>query len=203
MDRPTNSLGRVRLPRALVAVLLAAAVLPVAAVAQDAAAPVPPVQQGAAPEPTPAGRPTSSAGAPSEAARLEAQALGKLLGFGDQTASLLATVRLEIIQQLASSNNRRLDDTARIIDDVIMPDFRAELAKLDAALVDVWASNFTIAELKDMQNFYHTPTGQKLLRTTPTLNQQSIAATKVWAEPLFLESARKHADELARRGLRT
>ncbi len=184
----------------LLAVVLLAVVFPIAVAAQDAAAP-PPQSQGSSP-PAPAASAAPTPAAPSEAAREQARALGKLLGFGDQSATLLATVRLEMIQQLASSNNRRIDDTARIIDNIIMPDFRAELGKLDAALIDVWASNFTIGELKDMQDFYRTPTGQKLLRTTPALNQQSMAATKAWAEPLFRESAKKHADELARRGLR-
>ena len=45
-------------------------------------------------------------------------------------------------------------------------------ASLKDDLVSLYASNFTASELKDLNDFYKTPTGQKTIQVLPQLMQQ-------------------------------
>lgn len=61
------------------------------------------------------------------------------------------------------------------------------------ALVDVYASRFTEAELTELIAFYSTPTGKKLARLSPELLRESAEKSRAALEPLI----RRERDRLA------
>jgi uncharacterized protein len=55
----------------------------------------------------------------------------------------------------------------------------------------IYATNFTAAELRDIEAFYRQPTGQKMLEKMPVISQQALAVGQ--------EIGRKAADDLKAR----
>jgi hypothetical protein len=48
----------------------------------------------------------------------------------------------------------------------------------------IWDKHFTAQEIRDLIRFYQSPTGQKIIRETPALQQESLAAGQKWGNQL-------------------
>jgi hypothetical protein len=79
--------------------------------------------------------------------------------------------------------------------DALAPTIAEAYAPHYAAMVDaaakVYASNFSLEELRDIEAFYHRPAGQKLLTKSQAITDQVTRATQ--------EVSRKAADDLRTR----
>ena len=79
--------------------------------------------------------------------------------------------------------------------EAMMPMLADAFTPYYASMVDgiaaIYATNFTAAELKDMEAFYRQPTGQKMLEKMPAINQQALAVGQ--------EISRKAAEDLRQR----
>jgi hypothetical protein len=88
--------------------------------------------------------------------------------------------------------------------DALMPQFLAVMTARMPEFVDltaeIYARNFTAAELRDIIAFYRTPSGQKFIQSQTVLAQQSMAAGQKFAESLFAELQQKIIQELRKRG---
>jgi uncharacterized protein len=77
----------------------------------------------------------------------------------------------------------------------MMPTIVDAFAPYYNAMVDdvatVYANNFTVGELHEIEAFYRQPVGQKLLEKTPALTQQSNQVGQ--------EASRKAAEDLRMR----
>ena len=49
---------------------------------------------------------------------------------------------------------------------------------------EIWNRHFTHQEIRDLIRFYESPTGQKIIRETPALQQESLAAGKKWGDQI-------------------
>ncbi len=83
-----------------------------------------------------------------------------------------------------------------------MPDFLAQQADLNTQIIDVWANNFSVDDLKGLKAFYATPLGQKLIATLPAVTQQGMAAGQAWGQRIYQATINKNKDALIARGLR-
>jgi hypothetical protein len=79
--------------------------------------------------------------------------------------------------------------------DAMMPMIADAFTPYYTSMVDgvaaVYASNFTAAELRDIEAFYRQPTGQKMLEKMPVVGQQALAVGQ--------EIGRKAAEDLRQR----
>jgi hypothetical protein len=79
--------------------------------------------------------------------------------------------------------------------DAMMPMMVEAFAPYFAAMVNdiatVYANNFTVAELRDMEAFYRQPVGQKLLARSQAIAQQSAQVGQ--------EASRKATEDLRKR----
>jgi len=48
----------------------------------------------------------------------------------------------------------------------------------------IWDKHFTPQEIRDLIRFYQSPTGQKIIRETPALQRESLAAGQKWGNQL-------------------
>jgi hypothetical protein len=76
----------------------------------------------------------------------------------------------------------------------------SKLPALTELMAQVYARNFTTAELNDLKAFYKTPTGQKLLQSMPVITQQSLAAGQQFAQTIVIDLQKQIADEMKKRG---
>jgi hypothetical protein len=76
----------------------------------------------------------------------------------------------------------------------------SHLSEVAELMAQVYARNFTVDELHDLQAFYRTPTGQKLTQVMPVIAQQSMLVGQQWGKSLTAELRARITDELRKRG---
>jgi uncharacterized protein len=74
------------------------------------------------------------------------------------------------------------------------------VSELAEALAVIYASNFSVAEIHDIETFYRSPTGQKYLTQQPIIARESLVAGQKWAQTLSSELREAIADQLRKRG---
>jgi uncharacterized protein len=88
--------------------------------------------------------------------------------------------------------------------DTIMPSMldamTSRLPELAELMAQIYARTFTASELRDIQAFYGTPTGQKLLQNMPALAQLSMAAGQRFGQDIGAELRARITNELRKRG---
>ena len=88
--------------------------------------------------------------------------------------------------------------------DALLPKMTEAFAPYYSSMVDaiaaIYADNFTAQELRDIENFYRQPTGQKLLAKTQTILQQSMQVGQTFGKKAAEDLAQRMADELRKRG---
>lgn len=72
---------------------------------------------------------------------------------------------------------------------------------IDRQVQQIWASKFTLDELKAIAAFYQSAAGQKLTRETPALVNESAQALQGYQIKLSQDIVTKTRDELRKQGL--
>ena len=62
---------------------------------------------------------------------------------------------------------------APLVDELLMPGFNARRDELTAVLLEPWARNFTVSELRLLRNFFASPLGQRYLSLQPTIASET------------------------------
>lgn len=148
-------------------------------------------------------------------AHKEAEALTEMIGVNKQAQQLIGIMRNQMIQLVMRAGAKppagdptkpaemlKPEDAAKIVDEVMMADFIAQQNDLTTQIIDVWANNFSLEDLKGLRAFYATPLGQKLIATLPAVTQQGMSAGQAWGQRVYQASINKNKDALIARGLR-
>ena len=122
-------------------------------------------------------------------------------GDAAMAATLIATMRNQIIKVIADKGHVATDRATTVFDDVLMPELKAHVNELAAALVDIYAQNFSIDELHQLTAFFRTPLGVKYLAKTPLLFQEGREAGREWGQRVAENAIKKHAQELRDKGI--
>jgi uncharacterized protein len=113
----------------------------------------------------------ASAQAPSPEAMSAARSVVTTMKLADQYRALLPAILLRLKPVVAQDRpeiERDYDAMTATIADVYTP-FYNEMIE---AAATIYASNFTLDELRQIDAFYRLPAGQKLLEKSPGLTQQ-------------------------------
>jgi hypothetical protein len=136
---------------------------------------------------------------PSPDAEAAARELVNTIKLADQYKVLLPT----IFQHLKPAIVQNRPEVERDFD-ALMPVLRGRIgARIDElvnAVVLIYASNFTAAELRDLTAFYDSPTGQKFLQKTPIVTQQTMLAGQKFGQSAGAEVQKQMLDELRNKG---
>jgi hypothetical protein len=88
--------------------------------------------------------------------------------------------------------------------DAIMPalveGMLARSGELIDLMADVYARNFTAAEIRQVSEFYRGPAGQKFLEKMPAITQESMSAGQKWGQTVAGEMRSRIIEELRKRG---
>ncbi len=90
---------------------------------------------------------------------------------------------------------------AEIVDELLMPEFEARVGALSASLEGINARHYSVAEMRELAEFYRTPLGRRLLEVTPGLAAEAMRAGQAWGEAVARAALARHRDELRRRGI--
>lgn len=146
-------------------------------------------------------RPGSSAPGMEENRR-EARLLADTLEIPRHAEDLMVRMRAEMIQATTRTSDLDEAGATAVVDEILMPNFRARAGELVAEMIEPYAVNFTFTDLRGLRAFYASPLGQKLLRVQPVARAQADEAGLAWGQRLFKDSVDRHVDELRARGLK-
>jgi uncharacterized protein len=127
---------------------------------------------------------------PSPEALTAARALVTTMKLGDQYKAMLPTILLSIKPILVQDRpeiERDYDAMTAVTRDVYTPYYNAMVDGVAA----LYANSFSVDELRQIEAFYRTPAGQKLLEKASVIAQQS--------DDLVQGISRKAAEELKAR----
>jgi len=137
-----------------------------------------------------------------EETRAAARELALTLGVENQVGQMLDLMRGQMLQMIQSNAPGKSPvEVKRIVDDLLLPEFRAQLGGMKDLIIEIYAANYSLEDMKALREFYTTPLGQRLLKAAPVLAQQSFIAGRKWGEKVAADAIRKNAEELRRRGL--
>lgn len=127
---------------------------------------------------------------PTPDAMAAARSLVTTMKLADQYKALLPAILLGLRPALTQDRPEIEQDY-----DAMMPMIADAFTPYYTSMVDgiatVYATNFTAAELRDIEAFYRQPTGQKMLEKMPVISQQALAVGQ--------EIGRKAAEDLRQR----
>jgi hypothetical protein len=153
-------------------------------------------------QPAPGAKPAASVSPEVAAGLKQARAMSEMLKVNEQVKSILNAMRNQMVQATIQASGKSVEDAAKIVDELLMPDFNAAIPDLTESMLQPWANNFTAADMKTLQEFYSTPVGAKLLKNAPIVGQEVQQATQAWTQNTFRQAVQKHAQELRDRGLK-
>jgi uncharacterized protein len=83
----------------------------------------------------------------------------------------------------------------------IIDAFRQRVSEMSDAAAVVYAKNFSIEDLHALNDFYKTPTGQRLLQKLPTISQEMMGAGMKFGQSIGGEVQRRMIEELRKKGV--
>jgi uncharacterized protein len=129
----------------------------------------------------------SSAQTPSPEAMTAARSLVTTMKVADQYQALLPKILMTLRPALVQDRPEIERDYDAMMP-MIQEAFKPYYASMIDAIATVYASNFTVAEMRAIETFYRQPAGQKLLDKSPALTQQTAQVGQ--------DASRKAAEDL-------
>lgn len=139
--------------------------------------------------------------AASPEARAEAQRTLEAMNMRATMEQTVTAVRPALIQQLQRSAGGDAARATAAVDEVIMPALREALPQMVAGNAEIWARHYTVAELRQLREFYATPLGRKTLELTPVMAQETMQMVQTLMPRILQETIARNRDALRARGL--
>ena len=133
--------------------------------------------------------------------RREARALGNLLQFPARARNTVAQMREQAVQAAAQRSGKPLPEAARIVDEIIMPDFKDVEGKIMTLLVEDLAAAFSAGDLVQMRNFFNSPVGQRWLQFMPGVERDNLRQIQLLGQQTFPDAINRHAEALHAQGV--
>jgi hypothetical protein len=154
------------------------------------------------PAPPPAAPAVIQAPAPSPEAMKAAKELTDLLGVPNQARGLIANFRAQMIGAAMRAGAKDQADAVDAVDKLLMPGFVAHEKELTDLLVQPYAANFALSDLKDLIAFYRSPLGQRLINAMPAVTRDGLHAGQQLGAKLFKDEIAKNKSALQARGMK-
>ena len=121
-------------------------------------------------------------------------------GMGALTQQVARTTMLQQWEVLEKANPGRSKEIAEM-----MGLIDAELTKRLPSIMDAYArlytAHFSLAELRELNAFYDTPVGRKLVKETPAISAKAMAMSQSLGQEIVNEVMRAMAPEFEKRKL--
>jgi hypothetical protein len=141
----------------------------------------------------------AQAPAPSPETLATARELVAALQAADNMKLLLPSI-MQHIKPIIVQGRPQVEKDFDVIAPVMLEGFRARLGDFIELIAVIYATNFTVAEIKELIAFYRGPVGQKLVAKTPAIAQQSMVASQKFGTQLANELQSRMTEELKKKG---
>ena len=117
-----------------------------------------------------------------------------------ESVKLLLPSIVQLIKPAIVQGRPQVEKDFDAIAPALLEGFQARLGDLADQIAVIYATNFTVAEMKELIAFYRGPTGQKFLAKSPAIAQQSMVAGQKLGAELGNELQSRMVEELKKRG---
>jgi hypothetical protein len=117
-----------------------------------------------------------------------------------ENVKLILPSIVQLIKPAIVQGRPQVEKDFDAITPLLLESFKVRLGELTDQIVVVYATNFTVAEMKDIIAFYRGPTGQKLLAKGSVIAQQSMAAGQQLGAQIGRELQSRIIEELKKKG---
>jgi hypothetical protein len=141
----------------------------------------------------------SRAEPPSPEAMAAARELVATIKVTDYLKSMLPSI-IQTLKPAVVQGRPAVEKDYDAITPLMLEVFSKRLDELTDLVAQVYARNFTVDEMHDIQAFYQTPTGQKAREKMPLVSQQSMIVGQQWGKALSGDLRDRITEELRKRG---
>jgi hypothetical protein len=141
----------------------------------------------------------ASAEAPSPDALAIARELVATSGAAENAKQMLPAI-VKLIKPAIVQGRPQVEKDFDAITPLLLESFKARLGEMTEMAAVLYATNFTVAEMKDIIAFYRGPTGQKLLTKGTMITQQLMAAGQQLGGQIGRELQSRIVEELKKKG---
>ncbi len=147
--------------------------------------------------------PAPPAGLPNvtDETRTAARELLNASGAEATATQMLTLLRGQMIAIFQRAPGKTAEETAKAVDELLLPELKARIGELLAMLAEIYASNYTVDEMNQLVAFYRSPLGQRVVAAAPKIGQESVVAGQAWGQRVGRDAIEKHAADLRRRGI--
>jgi hypothetical protein len=179
--------------RSFAAALAASALIATAATAQTQRPPAPLAQ--ATPQ-APAAAPMP----PAEHVALARQVV-ELSGASSSFENVIPAF-VEQAKSLFLPTNPDLGRQFNEVGDQLKAEFQPRVNELIQSIAVAYAQRFSVEELRRIQAFYQSADGQKLVRTIPSIMEETFGRSQQWSQIVTRDIVARFREEFAKRGIR-
>ncbi len=88
------------------------------------------------------------------------------------------------------------------VGDALKAEFQPRVNELIQGIAVAYAQRFTVDELRRIQAFYQSAEGQKLVRTIPSIMEETFGRSQQWSQGVTRDIVARFREEFAKRGIR-
>jgi hypothetical protein len=107
-----------------------------------------------------------------------------------------------IVQDLKRRSPNMPDDVAALIGNELLQEMKTTIPAVNEIYVRVYAGRFTLAELKEIEAFYLSPVGRKMVSEMPKIVQEMQPLSRPLAERAALEALQRVMIRLRAKGMK-
>ena len=137
--------------------------------------------------------------APSPEALAAARELITTMRLTEQFEKLFPVI-MQSLKPAIVQNRPAVEKDFDLLMPIMLNAANARSGELIDAMAIIYANALTVSELHDVNTFYKTPAGQKIVSKTPLLTQQGMVAGQAWGRSVGAGLRDKMIEELRKRG---
>jgi hypothetical protein len=88
------------------------------------------------------------------------------------------------------------------VGDQLKTEFQPRVNELIQTIAVAYAQRFTMDELRRIQAFYQSADGQKMVRTIPSIMEETFGRSQQWSQIVTRDIVARFREEFAKRGIR-
>jgi hypothetical protein len=120
----------------------------------------------------------------------------------DSMSAILDTLIPRIVQGIKQQAPNLTDDQAKMISGMLLDEMKSRLPIMLTANARIYASHFSLDELKALEQFYQTPVGQKTITELPAIAKEVFPLGEAWGRESVMEAMPKVIEKLRSQGVK-
>ena len=120
----------------------------------------------------------------------------------DSMSAVLDTLIPQIAQGMKQQAPNLTDDQIKMISGMLLDELKSRLPLMIAANARIYASHFSLDELKALEQFYETPVGQKTITELPAIAKEVVPLGMAWGRESAMEALPKVIEKLRSQGVK-